>query len=85
MILKITRQRQRTSSNEKEGSTELITEVYSGENYKQIGGSAEIGDNIGISLTSYDQLCEITNEMVHYETLNAYLMNNEGKTIERII
>lgn len=85
MILKITRQKQRTSNDEKEGSTELITEIYSGENYKQIGGDAIIGENHGIILTSYDQLCEITNEMVHYETLNAYLMNNEGKTIERII
>lgn len=85
MILKITRQKQRTNEEKKEGSTELITEIYSGENYKQIGGDAEIGNNTGIILTSYDQHCEITGEMIHYETLNAYLMNNEGKTIERII
>ena len=83
MILKI--ERQKIINEEKQGSTELITEIYSGENYKQIGNTVEIGNNIGIPLASYDQLCEITNAMVHYETLNAYLMNNEGKTIERII
>lgn len=82
MILKIERQ---TTHSTKNPPHQLITEIYSGEKFKQIGGMAEIGNNIGISLTDYDQLDEITNETIHYETLNAYLMNNEGKTIERII
>ena len=83
MILKICRQK--STSNGREGSTELVTEIYSGNTYKEVGGSASIGENVGISLTSYDQACDITGNMVHYETLNAYLMNDEGKTIERII
>ena len=80
MILKVVRQRQ---SNE-EIRTSLITEVYSGDDYKEIDGSASIGNNEGIIMTNYDQLNEITNKMEHYELLEAYLMNDSGKTIERI-
>ena len=83
MILKVCRQK--CVSNEKEGSTELVTEIYSGNTYKEVGGTATIGENTGVILTSYDQVCEITGANVHYETLNAYLMNDEGKTIERIV
>ena len=82
MILKIERQEQ--IENDKEGSTRLITEIYQGSNYKFDGTSATIG-NDNVILTSYDSLDEITNIFTHYETLNAYLMNDEGKTIERII
>lgn len=82
MILKVCRQK--SFSNGKEGSTELVTEIYSGDTYKEVSGNATIGGN-NVILTSYDQMCDITGNMVHYETLNAYLMNDEGKTIERII
>ena len=82
MILKIERQEQ--IDNGKEGSTRLITEIYQGDSYKFDGTSATIG-NDNVLLTSYDLQDEITNNFVHYETLNAYLMNDEGKTIERII
>lgn len=82
MILKIERQEQ--IDNGKEGSTRLITEIYQGNNYKFDGTSATIG-NDNVLLTSYDLQDEITGNFIHYETLNAYLMNNEGKTIERII
>lgn len=80
MILKVVRQRQ----SDEEIRTSLITEVYNGDNYKEIDGSASIGNNEGIIMTSYDQLNEITNKMEHYELLEAYLMNDSGKTIERI-
>lgn len=82
MILKIERQEQ--IDNGKEGSIRLITEIYQGNNYKFDGTSATIG-NDNVLLTSYDLQSEITGNFIHYETLNAYLMNNEGKTIERII
>ena len=80
MILKVVRQRQ----SDEEIRTSLITEVYSGDDYKEIDGSASIGNNEGIVMTSYDQLNEITNKIEHYELLEAYLMNDSGKTIERI-
>ena len=80
MILKVVRQRQ----SDEEIRTSLITEVYSGDDYKEIDGSASIGNNEGIIMTSYDQLNEITNKIEHYELLEAYLMNDSGKTIERI-
>ena len=80
MILKVVRQRQ----SDEEIRTSLITEVYSGDDYKEIDGSASIGNNEGIIMTSYDQLNEITDKMEHYELLEAYLMNDNGKTIERI-
>lgn len=80
MILKVVRQRQ----SDEEIRTSLITEVYSGDDYKEIDGSANIGNNEGIIMTSYDQLNEITNKIEHYELLEAYLMNDSGKTIERI-
>ena len=82
MILKIERQKQIDYG--EEGSTILITEIYQGNNFKFDGTTATIG-NDNVLLTSYDSLDEITNNFIHYETLNAYLMNNEGKTIERII
>ena len=80
MILKVVRQRQ----SDEEIRTSLITEVYSGDDYKEIDGSASIGNNEGIIMTNYDQLNEITNKIEHYELLEAYLMNDSGKTIERI-
>ena len=80
MILKVVRQRQ----SDEEIRTSLITEVYSGDDYKEIDGSASMGNNEGIIMTSYDQLNEITNKIEHYELLEAYLMNDSGKTIERI-
>jgi hypothetical protein len=80
MILKVVRQRQ----SDEEIRTSLITEVYSGDDYKEIDGSASIGNNEGIIMTSYDQLNEITNKLDHYELLEAYLMNDNGKTIEKI-
>ena len=85
MILKVVREKQngeRTSFGDTNCS--IVTEVYSGDNYKEIDGSASIGNNEGIVMTSYDQLNEITNKFDHYELLEAYLMNDSGKTIERI-
>lgn len=80
MILKVVRQRQ----SDEEIRNSLITEVYNGDNYKEFDGSASIGNNEGIIMTSYDQLNELTNKFDHYELLEAYLMNDSGKTIERI-
>jgi len=81
MILKICRQKQNENSTE----GKLITEIYSGDKYKEIGGIAEIGDIVGIPLTDYDMSNPISNEIEYYKILNVYLMNNEGKTIEKLI
>lgn len=75
MILKICRQKQNENSTE----GKLITEIYSGDKYKEIGGI------VGIPLTDYDMSNPISNEIEHYKILNVYLMNNEGKTIEKLI
>ena len=82
MILKVCRQKK---INEGDcGTTELVTEFYSGNTYKENSGVVIIGEN-SIVITSYDQLDEISGKIIHFETLNVYLMNDEGKTIERII
>lgn len=83
MILKICRQK--CKDNGKQGSTELITEIYSGERYIESEGHAEIGNSIGIPITDYEQLDSITNDLISYKILYAYLMNDNGKTIEKIV
>lgn len=83
MILKVERQEQIDDG--KNGLTRIITEIYQGNNYRFDGKNALIG-NDDVLLTNYDLPDEITGEkLIHYEILNAYLMNDEGKTIERII
>ena len=87
MILKVVREKQsdeETKTSFGDTISSIITEVYSGDNYKEIDGNASIGNNEGIIMTNYDQLNEITNKFDHYELLEAYLMNDNGKTIERI-
>ena len=81
MILKVVRQRQFDDG--KEGKTSLITEMYSGNTYKELDGFVDIGNNKDIPITSYD-LQKLYDKPNHYETLEAYLMNDEGKTIERL-
>lgn len=81
MILKICRNK--TTKNNTQGTP--IIEIYSGENFVSRDGFVGIGNNTSIPIGSYDLKDDITNEFVHYEVLYAYLMNNEGKTIERLI
>ena len=82
MILKIVRQRQFDDG--KEGKTSLITEMYSGNTYKELDGFVDIGNNKDIPITSYDLPDDLSGKFNHYETLQAFLMNDEGKTIERL-
>ena len=37
-----------------------------------------------ICIGKYSITDDMTKELVEYETIEAYLMNNEGKTIERL-
>lgn len=80
MILKICRQKQ--SENSTEGIS--ITEIYSGDKYVERGNMVEIGNTDGIPLTDYDMLNPISEEMEHYKILSAFLMNDQGQTIERL-
>ena len=42
-------------------------------------------DKEAVITTNYEQLDEITGNFIKYETVYAFIMNNEGKTIERLI
>ena len=81
MILKIVRQRQ--FDNGKEGTTSIITEMYSGDTYKEHDGF-EITTVIAKLRKEYDLFNDLSGKPNHYTTLEAYLMNDEGKTIERL-
>lgn len=81
MILKICRQKQSENSTEKP----FVTEIYSGDKYKSIDNVAEIGNTTGIPLSDYDISNPISGEFEHYKIINAYLMNDNGQTIERLI
>ena len=83
MILRVTRRK--VIDNGNCGSTELITEIYDGSGFINQNGCMNIDNKKSVCLTDYDKLDEITDEMAHYEVLDAFLMNNEGKTIDRIV
>ena len=83
MILKICRKKSRIT--DKEGSVETVTEFYSGNSFKETGGSVTIDNKESVIITDYDQLDEITDGFIKYETVYAFIMNDEGKTIERLI
>lgn len=83
MILKICRERFRNEGNQ--GSTEVVTEFYNGDSFRESNGSVTIDNKESVIITDYDQLDEITGNLIKYETVYAFIMNNEGKTIERLI
>lgn len=83
MILKICRKRFKTK--DKEGSVDIVTEFYNGNSFKEANGNVIIDDKESVVISNYEQLDVITNEFIQYETEYAFIMNNEGKTIERLI
>lgn len=83
MILKVCRRK--FINNDKVGSIETVTEFYNGNSFKETNGSVTIDDKETVIITDYEQLDEITGNFIKYETVYAFIMNNEGKTIERLI
>lgn len=83
MILKIQRQKQIDSK--EQGITELVTEYYESKNFKEQGCFMLFDDEKSkIRITDYEELTD-DDCIIYYKTLSVYLMNNEGKTIERLI
>ncbi len=83
MILKVCRNK--IKDNGKDGSTEVITEYYSGDRFMGTTSVMHNDKNEDIFLYDYDELDEINSENIHYKTNFAYLMSDKGETIERII
>ena len=83
MILKICRRK--FINNDKKGSIETVTEFYNGNSFKEANGNVIIDDKETVIITDYEQSEGLTENFIKYETVYAFIMNNEGKTIERLI
>lgn len=82
MILKICRKK--IIEDNVEGKVQVITEFHNCNSFKESNGIIEVENNKQIIISDFDGLDEITNKSIHYETIYAFLMNDEGKTIERL-
>jgi len=83
MILKVCRNK-KTETN-KEGCIQVVTEYYTSDTFRQIGEVVELDNNRSVIIGNFGGLDEISEQVIDYETVYAYIMNNEGKTIERLI
>lgn len=84
MILKICRKK--IKENEKEGTTQIITEYYNGNSFKMTNDSdIVIDDKECVFIADFGKADKITGDIIKYETTFAYIMNNDGKTIERLL
>lgn len=82
MILKV--RRNKHGEEDTMGSV-LIEEYYESSSFKNKDGSMISEEGKDIIITNYYQKDEITGLTYYYDIVDAYLMNNEGKTIERIM
>lgn len=79
MILKVLKTRKEENSTE----VKTINEYYEDKWFRLCDDFIESSkDNIDIG--KYNIMDDITKSWIEYETIEAYLMNNEGKTIERL-
>ena len=81
MILKV---RRKQHGDEDTMGKVLIEDYYESSSFRNKDGSMISEEGKDIIITNYSQRDEITGLMWHYDIVDAYLMNNEGKTIERI-
>lgn len=81
MILKV---RRKKHGDEDTMGKFLIEDYYESSSFRNKDGSMISEEGKDIIITNYSQIDEITGLMWHYDIVDAYLMNNEGKTIERI-
>ena len=82
MILKIVRQKK--IYNDKEGEASFETAYYESKSFNKKDDFI-FTDKDTIPLTDLEGIDEITGKNVELSIQEAYLMNNEGKTIERIV
>lgn len=81
MILKVRRNKH---GDEDTTGNILIEEYHESSSFKNQDGSMISEEGKNIIITNYWQKDEITDLTYFYDIVDAYLMNNEGKTIERI-
>lgn len=87
MILKVVREQTFESDNGKEGlkpEDTPIIDFYESKKFSFKNGFAYTEKNEMIEINDYAQHDDMLGGFVKYKTLEAYLMNNEGKTIERL-
>lgn len=82
MILKVVKSREIEKNKEKEIT--ILTEYYESKKFNFIDGFVQTDKNELIDIKDYSQKDDITDNFVEYKILETYLMNNDGKTIERI-
>lgn len=83
MILKIVKEK--TLDEVIQGTKEIITDYYEGKNFKvQNNYIITDKDTIDIDLGEYFIYDDMLGCNFKYKVLEVYLMNNEGKTIEKI-
>ena len=83
MILKITKTNHYRG--EKQGKTEYVEEFYESKSFTFRNGNAiPFEQDMFIPITDYEYIDEMTGDAIPCKIISVYLMNAEGKTIERI-
>lgn len=81
MILKVVKEKQIPGQDE----ISLVVDYYESKRFTvQDGMVVNENDKEVIDITDYSQLDEIKDRFIKYNIIEAYLMNDNGKTIERI-
>lgn len=83
MIVKILREKITDLENGAKG-TDIFREFYRG-NSIEFSENGIVVDKKVVSLGNYDHIDEISKKTVHCNILSAFIMNDEGKTIERLV
>ena len=83
MVLKVVKQKK--YDNQEQGSTETIIDYYESKRINIQHGMAMIdNEKDPIDLGEYKLYDEILGDYCDFRVLEAYIMNNEGKTIDRL-
>lgn len=80
MILKVTKYKKTKETEMKE-----IVSFHECENFTNDYTYIKTNKNEMISSSNYSVYDPILNDFIEYEIQNIYVMNNEGKTIERLV
>ena len=84
MILKVRRHKY-VSEVEGKHALLLVEEYYESPSFKIVDGDAVDASGHGIIVTNYHQLDDIDGKEYNYDIVDAYLLNDHGKTIDRIV
>ena len=83
MILKVVKEKQIPDQNEI--TTVMVVDYYESKRFTiQDGMIFNESDKEIIDITDYSQLDDIKDRFIKYNIIEVYLMNDNGKTIERI-